>query len=116
MNGKVALLVKKMVSMHLDINKAKILVVGVGKNGDDFHYDTDIIDILLELQEYNIKTHLFDPNADKDFLKKHYDIHCENNMEGFGQVTTYSGFIITGHIEDFNIGEYKRGRYALIQL
>ena len=102
--------------MHLDMNKAKILVVGIGKTGDDFHYDTEIIDLVIELQEYNIKTHVLDPNADKDFLKNHLDIHCENNMSGFGQVSTYSGFVITQHSNNFNIGEYKRGRFALIQL
>lgn len=119
MSGKetVASLIKKMIAMHLDMNKAKILIVGAGKMIDEtYNYDSDVIVIAKELQEYDIKTHLYDPLADKKFLKDYYNIHCENKMEGFGQVTTYSGFIITGHLEGFNIGPYKRGRFALTQL
>ncbi len=123
MNGKkvAAALVKKMVSMHLDMNKAKILIVGIGKINDDpvfreYRYDTDMIDLTIELGEYDIKTHVFDPYAEKDFLEEEFNIQCENDMSKFGQVSTYSGFVITGLVEGFNIGEYKRGRFALIQL
>ncbi len=65
MNGsaeKIAILVKKMISMHLDIRISKILVLGIGKNvNGEFHYDTDTIDLLRELQEYEIKTFVYDP-------------------------------------------------------
>jgi hypothetical protein len=119
MSGKeiASALVKKMVSMHLDMNRAKILIIGIGKIiENDYSYDTDIVDLAIELGEYNIQTHVYDHYADINFLKKEYSIHCENDMNPFGQVSTYSGFVITGHVENFNIGEYKRGRFALIQL
>lgn len=118
-DGVVANLIKKMVSMHLDMNKAKILILGIGVNKyDDYYYDEEIIKLIKELQDYNIKTHLCDPYADKEFLKNNYGIQCENEMIGFGAITTYSAIILAvPHYEftqsKFKLLEYVRGRIVI---
>jgi UDP-N-acetyl-D-galactosamine dehydrogenase len=118
MNGKelAIRIVKTMLGIRFDIYKSKTLVMGVGfaKNGEYF-YDTEIIDLVQELDSFHLKTHLFDPHADTQFLKTHYDINCKNNMMGFGAVSTYN-VIILGTIHDefrypnFKINEHKRGK------
>ena len=113
-------IVKHLVSTRFDINKVKILIMGIGvKKNDDFYYDTDIIDLILELQnEYCFQVHVFDPHADKDFLKEQYNIRCENTMKGFGVVSTYSIFFLAfNHDEfihpNFKLEEHNRGNFMI---
>lgn len=120
MSGNAAEIVKKMVVMRFDMNKIKVLIMGIGaKQGDDFYYDTDIIDLALELQEeYHFQVHVLDPHADKEFLRKEYNIRCENSMKGFGVVSTYSVFFLAfAHNEfiypNFKIEEHNRGKFII---
>jgi UDP-N-acetyl-D-mannosaminuronate dehydrogenase len=105
---KAAILIKRMMEKYIDMNKAKILIMGVGKNIDgEFHYETDLLDFIKELSGYKKTIHVLDYHADKEFLAKHYDIHCENNMAAFGVVSTYSAIVMGVPQEEFRSSKFK---------
>ena len=115
MNVRAALLIKRMIAFPIDINKSKILIVGVGKVIDgEYQYETDVLDLVEELQEYKRLVHVFDRDADTEFLKTYYNIHCENDMSGFGKVSTYSAIVMAFSQKDFDIHEHLRGRCIVL--
>lgn len=114
MNGSeiASILIKRMFSNYIDMNKAKFLVVGIGKFIDgEYNYDTDILDFIVALEEYKRPVHVFDPYADREFLAQQYAMNCQNSMIYFGLVPTYSAIIMGVPLnEPINIKEYMRGR------
>jgi len=115
-----AILVRRMMANFIDMNKAKFLVVGVGKYIDgEYQYETDVLDFIVELKKYNKPVHVFDNDADIEFLKEHYDIDCRNKMVNFGLVSTYSG-IVFGVTENkysypnFILEEHIRGNSVIL--
>jgi len=116
---KAAILIKRMMGYYINMNKSKILIMGIGKEIDgEYQYETDLIDFIVELQEYGRPVHVIDFHADTEFLKEHYNINCKNNMGGFGVISTYSAIVFGVEQEEFRsehfkIKEYMRGRCVL---
>ena len=115
-------MIKKMISYHLDMNKAKILIMGITfkENVPDLR-NSKVIDVVKELQTYDIPVDVYDPHADIKLLQEKYEIDCYNDMQHRG-VSTYSGIILAvGHDEfkDFykhDLIEYKRNRCVVYDL
>jgi hypothetical protein len=115
-------MIKKMVSYHLDMNKARILVMGITfkENVPDLR-NSKVIDVVNELKEYDVPVDVYDPHADTALLKKEYNIDCYNDMIHRG-IATYSGIILAvGHDEFYDFYkhefiEYKRSRAVVYDL
>jgi UDP-N-acetyl-D-glucosamine/UDP-N-acetyl-D-galactosamine dehydrogenase len=67
--------IKKMIRNNVHVNGAKIGILGFTfkENCPDIR-NTRVIDIIHELEEYNIQAAVYDPVADKEATSKHYDI------------------------------------------
>ena len=72
-------LIKKLIKSNVQIQKAKIAILGFTfkENCPDTR-NTRVIDIVNEVKEYGITPLIFDPEADKEDVKKEYDIYLSN--------------------------------------
>ena len=115
-------MIKKMISTNVDMNKAKILVMGITfkENVPDLR-NSKVIDVVKELETYNIPIDVYDPHADIELLKREYNIDCYNDMQHRG-ISTYSGIILAvGHDEfkdfyKYDFVEYKRSECVIYDL
>ena len=73
--------IKKMIKKNIVINNSSILILGFTfkENCPDTR-NTKVIDIYNELIEYNANVKVFDPIANKEQVKKEYDIDIINDV------------------------------------
>ena len=74
--------VKKMIKANKQINGSKVAVFGVTfkENCPDVR-NTKVVDIIRELEEYGINVEVVDPVADKDDLRREYNINPRNKED-----------------------------------
>ncbi len=74
-------LVKILISKNVIISKSKVLVLGITFKEDcpDIR-NSKVIDIVKELQQFNINVDVYDPHADKKEVEKEYDIMLQSNI------------------------------------
>jgi UDP-N-acetyl-D-galactosamine dehydrogenase len=83
-------LVKLLIAKNHVISKSKVLVLGITFKEDcpDIR-NSKVIDIVKELQQFNINVDVFDPHADKHEVGEEYGIKLIENIEN-----TYDGIIL----------------------
>ena len=93
-------MVKKLASKKIHIDEAKILVMGFTFKGDcpDVR-NTKIIDIIKELQSFNVNVDVYDNWANKEEVLDHYDIELIDEL----QKNYYDGIVIA-----VDHSEYKK--------
>ena len=82
-------LVKNMIHADVRVKGARLLVLGLTFKGNcPDTRNTKVIDILNELQTYEITTSVYDPIADRDEAKREYgiDLISEEEMKDFDAV------------------------------
>ena len=82
-------LVKNMIHADVRVKGARLLVLGLTFKGNcPDTRNTKVIDILNELQTYEITTSVYDPIADRDEAKREYgiDLISEEEMKNFDAV------------------------------
>lgn len=82
-------LVKNMIHADVRVKGARVLVLGLAFKGNcPDTRNTKVIDILNELQTYEITTSVYDPIADRDEAKREYgiDLIPEEEMKDFDAV------------------------------
>lgn len=91
-------MVKKLASKKIHIDEAKVLVLGFTFKGDcPDTRNTKIIDIIKELQSFNINVDVYDEWADKHEVIDHYGIELINELhEGY-----YDGVVIAVDHSDY---------------
>ena len=93
------MMIKKMINKGIHINKSKILIMGFTfkENCPDIR-NTKVIDVINELQEFNIKVEVFDPWIDIASAKKEYKVNFISKLKK----SSYDGIILTTPHDDFN--------------
>jgi UDP-N-acetyl-D-galactosamine dehydrogenase len=83
-------LVKLLIAKNYVISKSKVLVLGITFKEDcpDIR-NSKVIDIVKELQQFNIDVEVFDPHADKHEVGEEYGIKLIDSIEN-----TYDGIIL----------------------
>ena len=90
-------LVKLLIAKNHVISKSKVLVLGITFKEDcpDIR-NSKVIDIVKELQQFNIKVEVFDPHADKNEVEEEYNIKLLDSIE-----STYDGIILAVSHKEF---------------
>ncbi|MBE0445159.1 Vi polysaccharide biosynthesis UDP-N-acetylglucosamine C-6 dehydrogenase TviB [Psychrobacter sp. FME5] len=95
-------LVKTMIKKRIQVEGAKVLVLGLSfkENCPDVR-NTKVIDIVHELEEYNIDVDVYDPWVDKAEAMREYDITpiskpTVNNYDGIILAVAHNEFIELG--------------------
>lgn len=91
-------MVKKLSSKKIHIDEAKILVMGFTFKGDcPDTRNTKVIEIIKELQSFNINVDVYDDWASKEEVKNHYGIELIDKLkQGY-----YDGIIIAVDHSDY---------------
>lgn len=103
--------VKQLIKADKQIKGAKVLIMGFTfkENVPDIR-NTRVIDIVDELNEYGVETHIVDPVADKGDAKHEYSIEIEE-LENIDNVSAV--IIAVAHEEYLNIDfEQLKKKYA----
>lgn len=89
--------VKLMAAKGLEIVNSKVLILGLTfkENCPDIR-NTKVIDIVKELEQYNINVSLHDPLADSQEVKKEYGYDLEKDIS-----TDYSAYILAVAHDEF---------------
>lgn len=98
-------LVKKLSSRKIHIDEAKVLILGFTFKGDcpDVR-NTKIIDIVKELQDFNISVDVYDKWADPEIVKTEYGIFLIDSLEE----GVYDGIVLAvDHTSLKEMGEKK---------
>jgi UDP-N-acetyl-D-glucosamine/UDP-N-acetyl-D-galactosamine dehydrogenase len=90
-------LVKLLIAKNHVISKSKVLVLGITFKEDcpDIR-NSKVIDIVKELQQFNIDVEVFDPHADKHEVREEYGIKLIDSIDN-----TYDGIILAVSHEVF---------------
>lgn len=90
-------LVKLLIAKNHVISKSKVLVLGITFKEDcpDIR-NSKVIDIVKELQQFNINVEVFDPHADKNEVEVKYNIRLLDSIE-----STYDGIILAVSHKEF---------------
>ncbi len=90
-------LVKLLIAKNKLISKSNVLVLGITFKEDcpDIR-NSKVIDIIRELQQFNINVDTFDPHANKDEVEKEYEIKLIDRLQN-----TYDGIILAVSHQDF---------------
>lgn len=90
-------LVKLMIAKNHTISKSNVLVLGITfkENCPDIR-NSKVIDIINELQQFNINVDVFDPNADKHEVFQEYGVEMIDKI-----ITTYEGIILAVSHKEF---------------
>ena len=100
-----------MINKDIKINKSKILIMGFTfkENCPDIR-NTKVIDIINELQDFNIQTEVYDPWVDIAKAKKEYDISFIKKPKS----KNYDGVILATPHDIFNqISDHDISTYAI---
>lgn len=95
-------LVKTMIKKRIQVEGAKVLVLGLSfkENCPDVR-NTKVIDIVHELEEYNIEVDVYDPWVDKAEAEREYDVTPISKPD----VNNYDGIILAvAHNEFVELG------------
>ena len=98
-------LVKTMIKKRIQVEGAKVLVLGLSfkENCPDVR-NTKVIDIVHELEEYNIEVDVYDPWVDKAEAEREYDVTPISKPD----VNHYDGIILAvAHNEFVEMGVEK---------
>jgi UDP-N-acetyl-D-galactosamine dehydrogenase len=90
-------LVKLLISKEHVISKSNVLVLGITfkENCPDIR-NSKVIDIIRELQQFNINVDVFDPHADKNEVSEEYGIALIDKIN-----KTYNGIILAVSHKEF---------------
>jgi UDP-N-acetyl-D-galactosamine dehydrogenase len=90
-------LVKLLISKNHVISKSKVLVLGITFKEDcpDIR-NSKVIDIVRELQQFNIKVDVFDPHADKHEVVEEYGLNLIDSIQN-----KYEGIILAVSHKEF---------------
>ena len=105
--------VKLLISRNQIITNSKVLVLGITfkENCPDIR-NSKVIDIVRELEQYNIKVDVFDTHADKNQVMKEYKLKLLDKIED-----SYDGIIIAvSHKEflDLDFNKIKKSKTSII--
>jgi len=91
-------MVKKLASKKIHIDEAKVLVMGFTFKGDcPDTRNTKVIEIIKELQSFNINVDVYDDWASKEEVKDHYDLELIDELKhGY-----YDGVVIAVDHSDY---------------
>jgi UDP-N-acetyl-D-galactosamine dehydrogenase len=106
----VSQLVKRMLSKRIHVNGAKVLVMGLTfkENCPDLR-NTKVVDIVKELQEYNIAVDVVDPWCSSEEAEREYGLSLLNTVEA----GKYDGIILAvGHEQFKALGADEIRRYG----
>lgn len=98
-------LIKTMIKKRIQVEGAKVLILGLSfkENCPDVR-NTKVIDIVHELQEYNIEVDIYDPWVDAEEAEREYGIRPISEP----QSENYDGIILAvAHTEFTNMGVSK---------
>jgi UDP-N-acetyl-D-galactosamine dehydrogenase len=106
-------LVKLLIDREQVISKSSVLVLGITFKEDcpDIR-NSKVIDIIKELQQFNINVDVFDPHADKHEVSKEYGVTLIDNLN-----KTYSGIILAVSHKEFlklNLNQLKSSNSSVI--
>jgi len=82
------------------IKGSKVLILGITfkENCPDIR-NSRVIDVIRELQEFGVKVDVYDPWADREEVKREYDIELMKNGER--RVENYDGIILAVAHKEF---------------
>jgi UDP-N-acetyl-D-galactosamine dehydrogenase len=105
-------LVKLLIAKNHVISKSKVLVLGITFKEDcpDIR-NSKVIDIVKELQQFNIDVEVFDPHADLN------EVRSEYNLELRYELSKYDGIILAvAHSEflTFDLSKLKRNHNSVV--
>ena len=105
--------IKLMIEKGIPIKGASALVLGMTfkENCPDIR-NSKVIDIIKELQQFNINVDVYDPHADKNEVLKEYGIKLINKIN-----TTYEGIILAVSHQEFltlEINKLKSSELSII--
>lgn len=106
-----SIMIKKMINKDIKINNSKILIMGFTfkENCPDIR-NTKVVDIINELQDFNIQTEVYDPWVDITKAKKEYDINFIKEPKN----KNYDGVILATPHDIFNqISDREISAYAI---
>ena len=97
-------LVKLLISKNHVISKLKVLILGITfkENCPDIR-NSKVIDIVRELQQFNINVDVFDPHADKNEVKQEFNIELIDKIQD-----NYDGIILAVSHQDFIELDYNK--------
>ena len=106
-------LVKLLIAKNQVISKSKVLVLGITFKEDcpDIR-NSRVIDIIKELQQFNINVDVFDPHADKYEVAEEYGIKLIDSIQN-----KYDGIILAVSHKEFlrlDLGSLKSSSLAVI--
>src|SRR5690625_5140352 len=103
--------IKKMIHAKQDVSQAKVAIMGLTFKEDCADVrNTRVIDIIEELEDYDIDVIVYDPEADKEEVKREYDIDLveESDLKDLDAVVLAVGHQrFTNYNFDFFDGLYK---------
>ena len=106
-------LVKILISKNIIISKSTVLVLGITFKEDcpDIR-NSKVIDIVKELQQFNINVDVYDPHADKKEVEKEYNIKLQNNIH-----SKYDAIVLAvphSYFLNLNYHELKKNSNSII--
>lgn len=106
-------LVKLLISKNHIISKSKVLVLGITfkENCPDVR-NSKVIDIIRELQQYNINVDVYDPHADKRELENEHSLKLISEIQ-----KTYDGILLAVSHQEFlklNYDKLKSSKNSVI--
>ena len=112
-------LVKTMIKKRIQVEGAKVLVLGLSfkENCPDVR-NTKVIDIVHELEEYNIEVDVYDPWVDKAEAEREYNVTpiskpAMNNYDGIILAVAHNEFVELGVEQIRAFGKNKHVLYDL---
>ena len=98
-------LLKMMIKKSINLKKARILIMGLTfkENCSDLR-NSGVYNVIKEIQQYNCKLDLYDPEADSEEVKKIYGITPLKRL----LEKKYDGIIISVAHDKFKIFNYKK--------
>jgi UDP-N-acetyl-D-galactosamine dehydrogenase len=97
-------LVKLMIAKNYVISKSKVLVLGITFKEDcpDIR-NSKVIDIIKELEQFNINVDVYDPHANKHEVSKEYGVNLIDSLQN-----SYDGIILAVSHKEFRTLEIDK--------
>ena len=97
--------IKLMIKKGIKINGARILILGVTfkENCPDIR-NTKVVDVKKELDTYNTFVDVYDPHANKEEVKKNYNINLINTLN----LSCYQAIILCVSHDEFKQLNFKK--------
>ena len=106
-------LIKMLIKQGININGSKILILGITfkENCPDIR-NTKIVDVFNELIDFGLSVDVYDYEADKDEVKKEYNIDLVDTL-----VSVYDGIILAVKHDKFlkiDLEKYKKNKNSVV--